>query len=79
MELLAETTQQVPQEKFRGVIVMFLRGKQFEKYQARTKKDFHNSINNLSNVIDVKFGDAPTLVFSNPKIRSKVFQWVNSK
>lgn len=61
--------------KFREVILAFLASGEFRGLADRTKADLQASIAHPKNGIDVKFGDAPTAAFNDPRIRKQALDW----
>lgn len=61
--------------KFREITLAFLGSGEFKALADRSKDDLQLSISHAKNGIDVKFGDAPTAAFNDPRIRKQALDW----
>lgn len=74
-EALAARETPVPSDKFRSVVRAWRASPDWERFAGSTKKLWRRH----ADLIEEKWGDAPTSVWNDPRMKAKVVAWRNSR
>lgn len=74
-EALTAKELPIPSDKFRGVVRAWRRSPEWDQLADSTKKVWRTHVDR----IEEKWGDAPTAVWNDPRMKAKVVQWRNTR